>query len=134
MFRRGLVLAASRSKSLLDSVHVFRPEFAQGKFRIDLDQPAKQNKLQQQIYTLTDDEREMYEDEPYIGVDHLYEAHKGSKENPVVVEAIGVHGNDVFTGCLGGCHKDAADAVAYYTIVPPNTLAVCIDCGIHFVA
>lgn len=85
------------------------------------------------------------------GIDHLYEAHKGSKENPVVVEAIGVHGNDVFTGCLGmkivvaickkisvdfsgGCHKDAADAVAYYTIVPPNTLAVCIDCGIHFVA
>lgn len=75
MFRRGLVLAASRSKSLLDSVHVFRPEFAQGKFRIDLDQPAKQNKLQQQIYTLTDDEREMYEDEPYIGVDHAVASH-----------------------------------------------------------
>lgn len=34
----------------------------------------------------------------------------------------------------GGCHHDALDGSAFYMAVPPNTLAVCADCGIHFVA
>jgi len=123
-----------RTAPALDSIWVPRPEFAQGAMRVELDQPAVRNKQQQQLFSLTDHEKEQYADEPYVGVDHLYEAHEGSKDKPVIVEMIGVHGNDLITGCLGGCHKDAADAVIYYTTVPPNTLAVCLDCGIHFVA
>jgi hypothetical protein len=122
---------------LLENVVVgtpVRPHYGQGKERMEYDQPARWNKFQQKLFWLSDDEREDYVEEPYVGVDHLYEAHFGSKENPVVVEQMGIHGNDIMVGCLGGCHLDAPDGIPYYQSVPPNTLAVCTDCGIHFVA
>eukprot|EP00996_Jenningsia_fusiforme_P003761 NODE_4558_length_792_cov_87.920592_g4217_i0.p3 GENE.NODE_4558_length_792_cov_87.920592_g4217_i0~~NODE_4558_length_792_cov_87.920592_g4217_i0.p3 ORF type:complete len:177 (-),score=30.33 NODE_4558_length_792_cov_87.920592_g4217_i0:133-663(-) len=136
MMRRSAVTLFVRASTplLKPAPTVFRPDFAQGKERMEYDQPAKWHRFREPLYWLTDQEREEYTEEPFVGVDHLYEAHLGSKERPVVVEQMGLHGNDIVVGCLGGCHPDATDAVPVYQFVPPNTLTVCADCGLHFVA
>lgn len=103
MLRRAALTLAARSRPLLEKhdYHVLRPDYTQGKERMEYDQPARWNKFQEKLQWLSDDDKEEYVEEPYIGVDHLYEAHFGSKENPVIVEQMGLHGNDIMVGCLG---------------------------------
>jgi hypothetical protein len=133
--KRCITFLTSRTTILSNkSLTTTRPDFSQGKNRIQFDQPAKWNKYTEARYALNDDERETFIHEPFIGVDHLYEAHLGSKERPVIVEQMGVHGHDIIVGCLGGCHPDASEGGPFYMYVPPNALAVCADCGLHFIA
>eukprot|EP00906_Rhabdomonas_costata_P004276 RCo006348 len=131
--RKALTVLA-RSYPRLSKVTIAPREVVQGKQRLEFDQPARKFKYFEQLYALNDDERETILSEPVIGVDHLYEAHLGSKERPVIVEQMGVHGQDITVGCLGACHPDATELGPIYMVVPQNALCVCADCGLHFVA
>ena len=67
-------------RALAGQAKVFLPDFAQGKHRMELDQPAIHFKFREHLYPLSDAEKEAFVLEPKIGVDHLYEAHLGSKD------------------------------------------------------
>eukprot|EP00992_Anisonema_acinus_P015006 TRINITY_DN9565_c0_g1_i1.p1 TRINITY_DN9565_c0_g1~~TRINITY_DN9565_c0_g1_i1.p1 ORF type:complete len:142 (-),score=12.27 TRINITY_DN9565_c0_g1_i1:84-509(-) len=127
-----VLVASSRRLAVQNVPRVYRPDFGQGQLRRELDQPATTYQWSEKLYGLTHHEREEFDNAPYIGVNHLYEAYQGSKEKPVLVEQPGPWGWDCVVGCLGGCHPDVTTAHGLiYSYVPSNALVVCADCGLH---
>eukprot|EP01001_Neometanema_parovale_P012033 NODE_8295_length_710_cov_196.245315_g8041_i0.p2 GENE.NODE_8295_length_710_cov_196.245315_g8041_i0~~NODE_8295_length_710_cov_196.245315_g8041_i0.p2 ORF type:complete len:175 (-),score=35.84 NODE_8295_length_710_cov_196.245315_g8041_i0:128-652(-) len=129
----ALLMRRTASKMAKEVIQYSRPNPVQGFPRIMMDQPSRWIPHKEKLYKLTDHERELADHDPFIGVDHLYEAHQGAKEKPIVVQQMGIHGSDIMVGCLGMCSPDTVDNTTY-GFVPQNALVVCGDCGLHFVA